>query len=422
MHSVRGRLPAIVEGLQRVESYAEIEEVMKHPDFAMAGAPERWIFLEDTLIMSEGERHAELKRLFAPLMSRQAIAYYELHLFDPVIQALLSEAGFAVDSDGYARLDVVPLIHAALTRISATATGVDRVDTPERTAAFLSHVLTLSAATSGSFSGADPVPVIQAGRDAMAALADEFLAPSLDRRIALAADHAAGRIAREDLPRDVLMSMALEGDLSHPDDDEKIPYIWRTCALFLTASIKTTSHALPHLFVHLDAWLRDRPEDRARLTDPDFLHRAFAETVRLHQSAPVRFRAATRDVTLSTGRHVAKGEMVALIATAGNADRDVFGADAEQFNPHRVPHGNVPAWGMGFGLGRHRCLGQNLVTGIQNRGDDKLGTDGTAVRIARTLYRLGAELDPDRAPRRNEASLHGNWDSVPIRLRPRELA
>ena len=59
---------------------------MKSPDFVMAGAEERTIFLEDTLIMSEGQRHSELKQLFAPLMSRQAVAYYELHLVEPVIQ------------------------------------------------------------------------------------------------------------------------------------------------------------------------------------------------------------------------------------------------------------------------------------------------------------------------------------------------
>lgn len=409
-------IPDFVTALQRVESYAEIEEIMKSPDFAMAGAPERTFFLEHTLIMSEGARHTELKQLFAPLMSREAIAYYELHLVDPVIRAVLDETGISRGEDGLVRLDVVPLIHAALTRISARVVGADGVDTSERTARFLDLVLALSAATTGSFTAGNPLPLIAAGREAMDALVAEFLRTSLDRRVALAAEHAAGRIAREALPRDVLMSMALADDLTRPDDAEKIPYIWRTCALFLTASIKTTSHALPHVFVHVDEWLAAHPEDAEKLTDPAWLHRAVAEAIRLHQSAPVRFRAAIRDVTLSTGRAVAAGEMVALIAAPGNKDEARFGADAALFNPNRDIARGTPAWGMAFGLGRHRCLGQNLVTGIMNRGDEKHGTEGTAVRIARALYALGARLDPNAPPRRHPTSMHENWVSVPAIL------
>ena len=50
-------VPDFVKRLQRFETYAEIEEIMKSPDFAMAGAQERTVFLEDTLIMAEGHRH-----------------------------------------------------------------------------------------------------------------------------------------------------------------------------------------------------------------------------------------------------------------------------------------------------------------------------------------------------------------------------
>jgi len=47
----------------------------------------RTVFLEDTLIMAEGQRHNELKQLFAPLLSRQSVAYYALHLVERVIQS-----------------------------------------------------------------------------------------------------------------------------------------------------------------------------------------------------------------------------------------------------------------------------------------------------------------------------------------------
>lgn len=409
--------PELVKRLQRFDTYAEIEEIMKSPDFVMSGAEERTIFFEDTLIMSEGQRHSELKQLFAPLMSRQAVAYYELHLVEPIIRKTIAEMQTRRGPDGHVRADIVPLIHAALTRISARVTGVDGVDTPERTERFRKLVLTLAAATTGSFSTTPQAEMIQRGRDAMAELIEDYLKLSLDRRIALVRRHRAGEIALEDLPRDVLMSLCLQDDLSRPDDDEKIPYVWRQCALFLSGSIKTTSHSLPHVFVHLDAWLRAHPEDRAKLKDPEFLHRAAAESFRLHQTTPARFRAATRDVTLSTGRKVARGEMVALEAQWANIQTDIFGDDAGEYNPYREPPKGVQPWGISFGLGVHSCIARNLVTGIMNRGDDKHGTHGTAVRIMLALYELGAELDPENPPRRPASSLHDSYDSVPIILR-----
>lgn len=410
-------VPDFVNKLQRIDTYAEIEEVMKSPHFDMSGAAERDIFLNDTLIMSEGPRHTELKQLFAPLMSRQAIAYYELHLVAPVVEDVVAEMKARAAADGVGRTDVVPLLHAALTRISALVTGVDGVDTPERIERFCDLVLDLSLATTASFGAPDPQRLIANGKAAMQDLARDYLQPSLDRRIALAKRLKAGEVTREDLPRDMLMSLCLAEDLSRPDDGLRIPYVWRQCALFLTASIKTTSHSMPHIMVHIDEWIKAHPEDRAKLTDTDFLHRAAAESFRLHQTTPVRFRAANKDVTLSTGRKVAAGEMVALHAPVANTSEAVFGPDARYFNPYReVPRG-MQAWGMTFGLGAHSCIGRNLVTGIQNKGDEKLGAHGSAVRILLALYAIGAELDPDHPPKRPHGSLHDTYESVPLILR-----
>lgn len=410
-------VPELVKRLQRIDTYAEIEEIMKSPDFMMAGGEERTVFLEDTLIMSEGQRHSDLKQLFSPLFSRQAIAYYELHLVEPVIASAIAKMHTRRGPDGLLRTDVVPFIQATLTRISAQVTGVDGVDTPERTERFRDLILTLSAATTGTFSTVPQVEMIRAGKEAMAALVDEYLQASLDRRIELVQRHRAGEVEKDALPRDVLTSMCLQNDLLHADDDEKIPYRWRQCAQFLTAAIKTTSHSLPHVFIHLDEWLKEHPADKEKLGDPEFLHRAAGESFRLHQTTPARFRAAVRDVTLSTGRKVAQGEMVALHAPIANVQTEVFGADARYFNPWReVPKGMQP-WGMTFGLGVHSCIGRNLVTGIMNSGDAKHGTHGTAVRIMMALYKLGAELDPDNLPKRPADSLHDTYESVPMILR-----
>jgi hypothetical protein len=114
---------------------------------------------------------------------------------------------------------------------------------------------------------------------------------------------------------------------------------------------------------------------------------------------------------------VAKGERLALHSPLANVSEEVFGADGRYFNPNReVPKGMKP-WGMTFGIGVHTCLGQNLVTGMMNKGDEKHGTHGTAVRLLHALFSLGAELDPDAPPKRPEGNLHDTWETVPIVLR-----
>ena len=410
-------VPPFVNQFQRVDSYAEINEIMRSPDFHQGGAPERRTFFDGTLIFAEGKDHSDQKQQFANIMSRQALAYYELNLLQPVIDKVIEELKVSRGQDGLVHADVVALVKIMLNRISAAVTGVDGVDTPERTERFKDLVIKLGEATAGQFTTLDKDLVVQEGKEALQSLVDGFLQPSLDRRIELVKKFKAGEVEKEDLPRDMLTTLCLHDDLSRPDDDQKIPYVWRQCSLFLTAAIQTTTHTLPHVIVHLEEWFSEHPEDREKATDPEFVRKAAAESLRLHQTSPVKFRIAAKDVNLSTGRRVAEGEMVALFAPPANLEQELFGEDARYFNPYREAPKGIAPWGLTFGSGVHSCLGQNLVTGIRGKSDEKFGTHGTMVRIVKTLYDLGAELDPENPPRRMSVSYHDTFESVPIILR-----
>ena len=65
----------------------------------------------------------------------------------------------------------------------------------------------------------------------------------------------------------------------------------------LTAAIQTTTHTLPHVIVHLEEGFSEHPEDREKAADPELVRKAAGASLRLHQTAPVKFRIAAKDVT-----------------------------------------------------------------------------------------------------------------------------
>lgn len=409
-------IPEFAASLQQVSDYAEINEVMTSPDFVQGGAPVRRVFLDDTLMFAEGQRHFELKRMFQDLVSRDAMAYYEKRLLGPTINEVMADLLATADAKGVVRTDLISFTHTVLHKISAGVTGVDGVDTPERCLRFKDLVTALGKGIAAQFATGDIPSIVEKAKRDLQALVDEFLQTSLDRRKDLARAFKQGSIANEDLPRDALMMLCLQDDLSRPDDHEKVPYIWRQAAIFLSAAVQTTTHTFPHVVVHIDEWCQEHPEDRAKLLDSEFLHACVAEALRLHQTAPVRLRIAARDTVLSTGRKVAEGEMLSLQASHANMDPAIFGENPRLFNPYRPKPEGAQPWGMTFGAGRHMCMGRNLVVGLWGKGDKEHGTEGEMVSILRALYERGCVLDPDRPLVRNRESFHDTFESVPIVL------
>jgi cytochrome P450 len=370
-----------------------------------------------SLLFTDGPLHLERKMIFTNLFTKEAMAYYELKLLEPTIDDVMAEVKTARGPDGLARTDMVPLMRIMLHRISARLAGVDGVNTPERTEKFRQLVKKLAEAVDAHWTTKDRQELVGEGIAAFKTLIDEYLKPSLERRRDLASRFKAGEVKKEDLPRDALMMICLQGDDTRLVDSDYDAYVWREAAFFLVAGTGTSTTTLPFAPVHIDAWIKAHPEDTDKLNDTNFLRRCVGETLRLHQTAPVRFRVAAKDVVLSTGRKVAAGEKLALMNTTANREVDLFGPDAGEFKPYReIPAGLLP-WGMTFGGGAHMCCGRSLVTGLQNRSDEKTGTEGTLVKILKRLYSVGMELDPTRPPSLVATSHLQAYESVPIILR-----
>ncbi len=402
--------PPHIATMTKIADYREIDEILRSKDFRQGSHTESRPLFGDSLLLLDGPEHRERRRLENPLFDRTALMSYDHEALGPVIDQVIEECREQIDEHGRVRLDLVPLVRTMLHRISAATTGIDGVDTPERTERFRFFVDKLGAAATVEWSTEDHDEVLARGLRLREEFVREFFRASEERRKQLVVDFRAGRMAREDLPVDLLTLLHLHWN---DDWDDELPL--REATLFLVAATQTTTHTLPHALIHLQEWLRDHPEDHAQADGSEFLRRVVNESLRLHQPAPTLLRYATSAVTLASGRRIAEGERVALLFTPANRDPGLFGADADEFNPYRPTPTGVRPWGLTFGSGPHVCVGRPLVTGLAKR-DGEQPTEGTMLRILRALLKAGVLLDPDDPPVENPSSSHDNYSSMPVIL------
>lgn len=408
--------PPWFSDMVRVETYAEIDEILKSSDFVQGSHRESGMFLGGTLLTTDGSVHAERRKLFNALFSRAANQHYELAALVPVIDELMGELKDTRGADGLVRADVVPLVRAMLFRITAIVAGLDDVHTAERTERLRYLVERVGEGASVEWSVRPHDEVIAEALAFRKELIDEYYAPSYMRRQEMVRRFRAGEIAKTDLPQDVFTLIALHIDALDPDD---ATYVWREASLFVIASVQTTNHTLPHVIRHVYEWCREHPEDAPKIYDAVFLRRAAGESLRLHAPTPTLTRLAARDARLKcSGLEVKEGQRVALFFPLANREKAIYGEDANQFNPHREAPAGLQPWGLSFGAGIHMCIGRSLVTGMFNRSDDATGTEGTMVKIVRLLFEAGAELDPKELPERGHAvSYHDHYTRFPVILR-----
>lgn len=399
----------------RVVTFAEIDEILRSPDFQQGSHRESGPVYGGSLVTIDGQEHRQRRRTLMTLFSHEALQRNERDALLPAITQTLEALKATRGQDGWVHADLVPLLRGFLIGVSAGVTGIDDVDDPPRRGRLQALVAKLEAASGVEWSTRNHAEVLEEGIAARRELIHDFLQPALARRQVLAARCKAGELPKSALPMDLLSVLAQQGEDGRGGEDA---YVWRECALFLVAGTQTTSHALPHVLWHLDQWWAAHPKDRERATDIEFLRAAASESLRLHQPVPALLRIAMKDVTLSSsGRSFRQGDRIALFFSEANRDAGLFGVDVLQFNPHRPFSRRPPPWGLTFGAGVHTCIGRALVTGLSHGYDDTDPTLGTIVGVLIALYRAGVELDRALAPKRNTDSYHDAFASLPIVFR-----
>ncbi len=389
-----------------IETYEGAREAFRQKHLRQALYDEGDVVMADVLVNLHGDEHRDRRRVENRLFRRDSHLRYERELFPPIVDETLAPYVAAGGAE------LVELSHQMMMNLAASTAGVDRPQrTPQETGHLYAYMMRfIEGATLAHYSGDREAKRAEV-REALDQFDAEFFTPSVTRRRAALARHAAGLLAEEDLPRDVLTQLLRHRDRLGLADD----VVLRETCFYLLAGAHTSATAFVRT-LHNVFTLGPADADRARV-DLGFLQRCVHETIRLQPSSPVAMRWALDDVELSDGRRIARGDQVVMDLMAANRDPQVFGADGGDFDPHRrVPDG-VGRAGLSFGSGMHACIGKELAAGVDVEAD--LGEDplhGLVPIAVQAVLRAGGRPDPDRPARLDPASERGYWAAYPVRF------
>jgi cytochrome P450 len=391
-----------------VTTHQRALEVYRSKDLRQGLYDDGDVVMSDVLVNLHGEDHRSRRRLENRLFRRPALLHYEQDLFGEVMETTLRPH---VD-EGEA--DLVSLGHQLMMNLAALTAGVDRPEgTPAETDRLYAYLRTfIEGATLGTYTGDRDAKRAEVA-DALIRFDDEFLAPALDRRMAILTAIDAGDADEADLPPDVLsVLLANEDDLHLPRETVR-----REVAFYLLAGAHTSATAFTRVTHNILSWVDEHPEQARRaVADREFVQRCTQETIRLEPSSPTAVRWALADADLEDGTKIAEGDRVVIDLMAVNRDPSVWGPDATAFDPERVVPDGVPASGLSFGHGMHHCIGYELAAGAALRAnqteDQRLW--GLVPIAVQWLFDHGCQAHPTDQPEPDTSTTRPYFGRYPV--------
>ena len=257
----------------------------------------------------------------------------------------------------------------------------------------------------------DPDAVRALVRAAYEEFEEKFVRPAWRTRAEEIARLRRGEIGEDDLPHDILTVLLLhreDASLELADDKRVV----REVATYLQGGTHTSAQTLVNA---LD--LIFEREDAAPVLE------RVQETLRLRPTTPKAKRRAEANTEVA-GVRIPKDAQVVLDFAAGNRDRAIFGATADEFDPDRQLPPNVSRWGLSFGAGPHQCPGRAVGAGFPVPTDFHADEDhvyGLVALELQAVARRGVRPDPDRAPERDlRTARFTRWLHYYVRFQPSE--
>ena len=365
------------------------------------------VLMDRVLLTLHGEAHAHRRAIEWRLFRRDFARYYEREVYPATLAQTL--APYLASG----RMDLPEFGFRVNINLSSDIAGIDRAEGSEsETSALVAYTRKFSEGATLFHSTRDKDVVREEVANALQAFKEQFFEPSKARRESLLRRIAAGELAEESAPRDILTVLLANRDEQDLDDD----MILREVAFFMQAGSHSSANALTHCFHEIIQWCLTHPEDRARLaTDDAFLQRCVHESLRLHPASNVAWRTASEPFTLADGTDIPAGGTVIIDLMSANLEPELFGEDAASFNPHREIAHRIPPFGLTFGIGIHTCFGRDIAGGLgQTKDAAQAPHIGTLSNLLKSLLANHARPDPEAPPIADTATERPNWGSYPL--------
>ena len=99
-----------------------------------------------------------------------------------------------------------------------------------------------------------------------------------------------------------------------------------------------------------------------------------------------------------------------------NRNKEIFGEDADKFNPFRELGPQQNLWGLTFGIGLHLCFGRDLDGGLIPEKDTNPNEHqfGIVTLLIKKLFEHNVQRDPYKRPKEDEKTVRPNWGEYPI--------
>lgn len=392
--------------------FRHCEQALKIPGLKQSLYDEGAILMHEVLVTLHGEEHRARRLTEMRVFRRDFFRRYEHEVIPEVFTSVLDQ----LESK---EVDLVTLGYHFMVYLALAFAGLDRQQQNQSELEDLVRMLRMFgvAATLGQAKGRDLDAANLEVRATLTEFDERFFTPSAERRQALLAQVANGKLAADALPMDVLTVLLQDEDELQLVRDMML----RETAFYFLAGAHTSVHSLSHAMHHLFIWCDEHPGARdALVASPTLVQRFVHESFRLHPSSPVSKRRAVEDLVLPNGQAVQEGDTVIVNLREANREPELFGAHAESFDPTRSIEPGVSETGITFGIGMHACLGKNLAAGVLPVPGKALDLNrhqlGSVAWIAHALLKAGVQPNPQQEPELDQAIARETWLRYPALL------
>ncbi len=388
--------------------YKDAQDALRNSDLAQALYEKGGVIMDDVLISLHGAEHHKRRVAEFAVFGRGFFRHYEREIFPPTLTRTIApyiEAG---------RADLVEFGYRVTMNLTADFAGIDRPrqDT-EETERLLRLVRCFSEGATLVHSKRDHAEVRAEVIASLEEFDEAFLTPARERRTKLVDAFESGELTEDDLPRDIMTILLRNREQLQLSDE----VFRREIAFYLQAGAHSTANSTTQAMHEIFTWCDANPGARERIEhDNAFLQRCVHESLRLHPASPVAWRRAMCPVTLGSNGDIDDGDRIVIDLHMANRDRDVFGDDADEFNPHRqLPH-TVWPFGLSFGYGAHACMGRDLDGGVvpKDGSPPEKRQLGIVALLIAELLQNGARRDPERPATADTSTERNNWAQYPI--------